>query len=434
MVDEAHCISEWGHDFRPDYLRLGAVAEELGRPPILALTATASPPVRAEIGERLDLADPEIVVRGFDRPNLWLGVESFRDDDAKRERLVELVAEADKPGIVYAATRKRAEEIAAALAERSMDAVPYHAGLAARERELIQDDIMEGRAEVIVGTIAFGMGIDKPDVRFVFHLDVSDSVDSYYQEIGRAGRDGETARANLLFRPEDLGLRRFFAAAGQVDADEVAQVAEAILDRDGPIDPQELAEQVELSRSKLASAVSSLQDAGVVEALPSGALVPVASDVDVEEVAQEAAGTGERREAFVRSRIEMIRAYAELRDCRRGFVLNYFGEAFEPPCGNCDNCDAGRVVEDPDELPFELGCEGGTRGVGRGGRAALRRRQDGRPLRRRRLQDAVRRVGGGTQAASAGMTERERVPRWHPFTAQLGAGSASTRVYHRLRG
>jgi ATP-dependent DNA helicase RecQ len=356
VVDEAHCISEWGHDFRPEYLRLGAVAEELGRPPILALTATASPPVRTEIVERLGLDDPAIVVRGFDRPNLWLGVESFRDEDAKRERLLELVAEAERPGIVYAATRRGAEEVAEALAAAGVDAVPYHAGLAARERELIQDDFMSGRAEVIVGTIAFGMGIDKPDVRFVFHHDVSDSVDSYYQEIGRAGRDGEPARAVLLYRPADLGLRRFLAAGGQVAADEVVQVAGAVLEHDGPVDPRELQAELDLSQSKVASAVSRLEDAGVIEALPSGEVAPIRDEVDVDAVAEEAEESGERREAFVRSRVDMMRAYAELRDCRREFVLNYFGEPFEAPCGSCDNCEAGRVVEDPAELPFELGA------------------------------------------------------------------------------
>jgi ATP-dependent DNA helicase RecQ len=366
VVDEAHCISEWGHDFRPDYLRLGAVAEQLGRPPILALTATASPPIRAEIVERLGLDDPEIVVRGFDRPNLWLGVEAFRDEEAKLERLLELVVEAALPGIVYTATRRQAEEVAEALGERGVDAAPYHAGLGAREREQIQDDFMTGRADVIVGTIAFGMGIDKADVRFVFHLHVSDSVDSYYQEIGRAGRDGEPARAVLLFRPEDLGLRRFFAAAGQVDADEVARVAEAVLERDGPVDPRELKDELALSQSKIASTISRLEDAGVLNALPSGEVVAAEAEVDVEAVAEEAAITKERREAFVRSRIDMIRAYAELRDCRREFVLNYFGEEYEPPCGTCDNCEAGEVVEDRADVPFELGSRVAHREWGMG--------------------------------------------------------------------
>src|SRR3954463_350459 len=168
VVDEAHAISEWGHDFRPDYLRLGAAIETLGRPPVLALTATAAPPVRGEIVERLGLRDAEVIVRGFDRPNLDLAVERFHDARRKDEALLERVVEAAKPGIVYAATRKRTEELAAALADRGVDACAYHAGLKAAEREAAQERFMDGDLEAIVATTAFGMGVDKADVRFVF--------------------------------------------------------------------------------------------------------------------------------------------------------------------------------------------------------------------------------------------------------------------------
>src|ERR687889_1044485 len=169
VVDEAHCISEWGHDFRPDYLRLGAAIETLGHPPVLALTATAAPPVRDEIVERLGLRDPEIVVRGFDRPNIDLAVERFHDERHKDEALLDAVAAAAKPGIVYAATRKRTEELTAALAERGVEAAAYHAGLKKSERERAQERFMDSDLEVIVATTAFGMGVDKADVRFVFH-------------------------------------------------------------------------------------------------------------------------------------------------------------------------------------------------------------------------------------------------------------------------
>ncbi|MDF2762576.1 MAG: ATP-dependent helicase RecQ, partial [Thermomicrobiales bacterium] len=189
VVDEAHCISEWGHDFRPEYLRLGAVIEALAHPRVLALTATASPPVRREIVERLGMREPRIVVRGFDRPNIRLAVEGFSEEEDKRQALIARVVDAPKPGIVYAATRKHAEELAAALGEQGVNAVAYHAGMAAGERARIQEAFMSDAVDVIVATTAFGMGVDKPDVRFVYHLDVSESVDAYYQEIGRAGRD-----------------------------------------------------------------------------------------------------------------------------------------------------------------------------------------------------------------------------------------------------
>ena len=355
VVDEAHCVSEWGHDFRPDYLRLGAAIEAVGRPTALALTATASPPVRAEIVERLGMRNARVVVRGFDRPNIWLGVETHFDEGAKLEGLVERVQKAEPPGIVYTATRRRAEELANELASRGLRARPYHAGLRDRERETTQAAFMDDDLDVIVATVAFGMGIDKANVRFVFHSEISDSVDTYYQELGRAGRDGGSAVALLFYRPQDLGLRRFQASAGQLDLEEVERVAEAVGAAGGAVDPAELEAETDLSESKLAAVLNRLDDAGALEVLPSGDVEAAADDVDWERAADEAVDAQERRREFERSRVEMIRSYAELRGCRRGFLLNYFGEPFDEPCGNCDNCDAGAAVEARAHEPFALG-------------------------------------------------------------------------------
>jgi ATP-dependent DNA helicase RecQ len=343
VVDEAHCISEWGHDFRPEYLRLGAVIEALGRPRVLALTATASPPVRQEIVKRLGMREPRIVVRGFDRPNIRLAVEGFSDEEDKREALIAHVIDAPKPGIVYAATRKHAEELAAALVEHGVDAVAYHAGMAAGERTRVQEAFMSDAAEVIVATTAFGMGVDKLNVRFVYHLDVSESVDAYYQEIGRAGRDGEPAEAILFYRPEDLNLRRFLAASGRVDADQMARVAEAVQDAAGPLRVDEIGDEADLSQTKVAIALNRLEDVGAVDVLPSGEVVTNANGAMAETV-EEAAEAQENLRAFARSRIEMMRGYADMTDCRREYILNYFGEVYAPPCDNCDNCLAGRSV------------------------------------------------------------------------------------------
>jgi ATP-dependent DNA helicase RecQ len=353
VVDEAHCISEWGHDFRPDYLRLGAAAETLGRPTILALTATASPPVREEIVERLGLREPKLVVHGFDRPNLHLAVETFHDGGQKREALLDAVVGAAKPGIVYVATRASAEEVAGELEQRGVRAAAYHAGLGKRVRDETQQRFMDDEFDAIVATTAFGMGIDKPNVRFVFHHDVADSLDSYYQEIGRAGRDGDPADARLFYRAEDLGLRRFFAGTGQVDEDEVAALAEAVAAHAEPIHPRELQEETGLSQTKLAAALSRLEEAGALELLPTGE-VRCDGEVDAA-VIREAVEAQEQRREFDRSRVEMMRGYAEVRDCRRGFVLNYFGEQFDVPCGNCDNCEAGIVAEEPADVPFPVG-------------------------------------------------------------------------------
>lgn len=355
VVDEAHCISEWGHDFRPDYLRLGTVIEALGRPRVLALTATAAPPVREEILSRLEMRDPQVVVQGFDRPNIWLGVQRFEDDTEKQDALLRRVSKIQKPGIVYVATRKRAEEVAGALSEQGIKAIFYHAGMKAKDREQAQAAFMNDEADVLVATTAFGMGVDKPNVRFVFHYDISNSVDSYYQEIGRAGRDGEKSLALLFYNPEDLKLRRFFASKGQVDAEQVELVAEVLQNEEEPIDTADLREKTDLSKTKLGTALNHLASVGAVETLATGEVVFSEQSPDINEAAQEAVKAQERRQQFERSRLEMIRGYAEVRDCRREYLLNYFGEKLDQPCGFCDNCKAG-ITDEEDEAkkPFPL--------------------------------------------------------------------------------
>jgi ATP-dependent DNA helicase RecQ len=180
-------------------------------------------------------------------------------------------------------------------------------------------------------------------------------VDSYFQEIGRAGRDGDPARAVLFYRPEDVGLRRFFAGAGNVDAEDIAKVAEAVAEAPGPVEPTELQEETELSQSKLTTAVSRLEDAGAIEVLPTGEIAEADDAPPPEEAVQEAADLQERRREFDRSRVEMMRGYAEAGSCRRAYVLSYFGEPFDPPCGSCDVCDAGGAEEAPEEIPFPVG-------------------------------------------------------------------------------
>ena len=355
VVDEAHSISEWGHDFRPEYLRLGSVAETIGRPTTLALTATAAPPVRAEIVERLALRDPVEVVRGFDRPNIHLAVEEHHDQRHKLRALVENIVNGERPAIVYTATRRHSEELAGQLRAAGVSGLPYHAGLHRHEREDAQTAFMEDEIEVVVATIAFGMGVDKPNVRAVIHAEISDSVDAYYQEIGRAGRDGEPARAVLFYRSEDVGLRRFFAGAGQLAVDEALAIAETVEAAGGPLDVHTLHEATGLSETKIVAALGRLEDVGFVELLPDGEVTKADGAVAVDDAAEAAAAAQHSRKEYERTRVEMVRRYAEASGCRREYILSYFGEAFEPPCGNCDNCDAGLTHVEMGKHPFEIG-------------------------------------------------------------------------------
>ncbi len=355
VVDEAHCISSWGHDFRPDYLRLHTAIEAIGRPRVLALTATASPPVREEIVSRLRLRDPAQVVSGFDRPNLSLEVQSFRDDDQRRDAVVLRAMGEAKPGLVYTATRKSAEQYSAALGELGIDAAAYHAGMRAADREDVHDRFTSGDLDVVVATTAFGMGIDKADVRFVLHAEVADSLDSYYQEVGRAGRDGEPAVAALFYRQEDLGLRRFFASGG-VDELALRKVVTLVSHADGAVEPTLLAQEMDVPPTRLAGLVNLLEQAGAIEVQPDGAIALADDAPDPRAAAGAAAEVAEGHRKVEQSRVEMMRAYAETTGCRRQLLLAYFGETLDEPCGGCDTCAAGTAQEaaDSGSSPYAL--------------------------------------------------------------------------------
>jgi ATP-dependent DNA helicase RecQ len=335
VVDEAHCVSSWGHDFRPDYLRIGTAVERLGHPRVAALTATASPPVREEIIDRLGLDDPFVLARGFDRPNIHLAVERHEEDAAKRRAVVERVAGLRPPGLLYVATRKDAGRYAEELAGRGLRTAPYHAGMKAADRREVHERFTEGDLDLVVATSAFGMGIDKPDVHFVVHASTPGSLDSYYQEIGRAGRDGEPALAVLLYRPQDLSLQRFLTSH---NADEAVLRAtfEHLRGSSTPLRVTHLRREVGALARRVTAAANLLEQCGALLPGPKGLR---AADLTAGEAVRRAVEVAQAREHMERSRVEMMRGYAETSRCRRQFLLGYFGEHLDQPCGNCDVCE-----------------------------------------------------------------------------------------------
>jgi ATP-dependent DNA helicase RecQ len=342
VVDEAHCISHWGHDFRPDYLELSHVVEALDHPAVLAMTATASAEVRKEIIERLGMRKPLVLVQGFDRPNISLRVDAFSEEDEKLDAVVKRVEFAEKPGIVYVATHKHAEILAQELKQRGVDAVFYHGGLKAKEREEIQDRFMNGQVPVIVATNAFGMGVDKPNIRFVYHADVADSLDAYYQEVGRAGRDGEPAEAVLFYRPGDISAQRYKTGAGRVKTAELQAVADALVSHDNVASAQELSHETGLSPRRVLNIVHKFEEVGASEKLDSGEVRLVAENAPAGAI-EAASGQQEFLQELRKRRLLQLQQYAELRSCRREFILRYFGDEFTGPCGNCDRCEANGV-------------------------------------------------------------------------------------------
>ncbi|GHE52403.1 ATP-dependent DNA helicase RecQ [Streptomyces longispororuber] len=352
VVDEAQCVASWGHDFRPDYRRLEAAVRRVGGPPVLALTATAAPPVRKEIVERLGMREPRLLVTGFDRPNIRLEADRFLDEDDRRRAVVERAAAEPKPGIVYAATRKACEEYAQELSALGLAAEAYHAGLRAGERTRIHDAFLSGAADVVVATSAFGMGIDKEDVRFVLHAALPGSLDAYYQEIGRGGRDGRPALAVLHHRSEDTGMQTYFA--GRVPGhDTLSAVADAVHDRDHDDDPADLAglrADTGLSGNRVTAAVNLMEEADAVTTGEEGEVRP-APGVSADEAVEEAERAAQAHRRTDRSRVEMARAYAETTGCRRRLLLGYFGEDHPAPCGNCDRCDESGTEDPAAERP-----------------------------------------------------------------------------------
>ncbi len=337
-VDEAHCVSDWGHDFRPDYLRLPEACEALGRPPILAVTATATELVRREIARGLGLQpDHRVFVRGFDRPNLRFSVAacpSEADKEAALERA--LAGVTTGAAIVYGGTRKTCERVARRLqAAVPGGAVLYHAGLPSEERRRAQDRWFSGEARVVVATNAFGLGINKEDVRLVVHHDLPGSLEAYYQEAGRAGRDGLPAECVLLHSGSDIHLQNFLIDGAYPERSLVESVFQALRDRRGS-DPSSLRDALPRGPSEKAigSALKLLVEAGHARDDRDTGFETVSGG----ELAIDWAHQDELRERE-RARLDEILRYARTGVCRRAAIMRYFGAPLAR-CGRCDACES----------------------------------------------------------------------------------------------
>lgn len=342
VVDEAHCISEWGHDFRPAFLGLRDAIAALGRPPVLALTATATHAVVEDILQRLGIPDAHVFNTGVYRPNLRYDVLRAPRETDKEVRLTELLQELQGKGIVYTATVKNCETVAERLKGFGVDAARYHGRLSARERHDTQDRFMTGDLRVIVATNAFGMGIDKADIRFVVHYDVPGSLEAYYQESGRAGRDGDPSRCVLLYRVEDRRTQQFFLGGRYPGFNEVVAVYRGLEAATSAGARPALADlrgaMPDVPASKVRVVLNMLKEAGIVHEARGAHFELLRRDVPGTEL-ETLAGQYLTRGEADRMRLERMLQYAQSALCRWKILLEYFGEEAEwERCMTCDNC------------------------------------------------------------------------------------------------
>ena len=350
-IDEAHCVSEWGHDFRPDYLSLGAVREQLGSPRTLALTATADPKVRADIVRSLGLgADAHYVSTSVDRPNLSFAVVEVTGQTKRSDWLLRyLKAHEGSSGIVYVRTRNGVDDTVEVLRAGGVAVAGYHAGMSGDQRARTQRQFMRDEVPVVVATNAFGLGVDKADIRFVVHMNMPGRVESYYQEAGRAGRDGDPAECTLVYDPADERAQQFFIDRAHPDAQVVRSLWRQMVDEGQGVGQAALSGRgAVVDEDGYASAFNAFRRSGLID--PAGRIATEDPDAPVD--------TSSIREhrRYVEERLRRMVEYSESGRCRRMIILNYFGEQAPDHCGRCDNCThpSGVAKPQPDEELLDI--------------------------------------------------------------------------------
>jgi ATP-dependent DNA helicase RecQ len=405
VVDEAHCISQWGHDFRPAYLGLGEAVRALGKPPVLALTATAPPKVKDDILAQLGLTESRenfgasVIDIGLDRPNLRYHVIKASSERKKQALLLRLIEKQPGCGIIYAATVKTVDALADFLWSQGVECGRYHGRMRAKDRERVQTAFMEhGKPRLMVATNAFGLGVDKQDLRFVIHYNFPGSLESYYQEAGRAGRDGVPADCVLLYQPEDKRIQSFFLGGRYPTPEQTRAVAEALVHVTGGSvalpdtddhDPvfqsvKDIAERADAPAKKARVVLSFLKEVGFAAEAPGARFAPLAIEPPSIENLARAATRYEQKRAQDRARLAAMLRYSQSHLCRTRLLVTYFGYKDAPACGSCDNCQrAARHLPPPMPSMRETESIAAERAARRGGDPETRRALLEEAMRRR---------------------------------------------------